>query len=59
MSHYLVGYHDMSNHTHEICEYADDAYQAIQQAKRDLPELIGHPHASEYVINVDLSLIHI
>ncbi len=53
MAHYLVGYHDMSNHTHEICEYADDAYQAIQQAKRDLPELIGHPHASEYVINID------
>ena len=59
MAHYLVGYHDTSNHTKEICEYADDAYNAIRQAKLDLPELVGHPHASEYVVRLDLSLIHI
>ena len=53
MSHYLVGYHDTTNHTHEICEYADDAYNAIRQAKLDLPELKGHPHAGEYVVRLD------
>lgn len=53
MKHYLVGYHDMSNQCHEICEYAKDSYEAIQQAKLDLPELIGHPNATEYVINLD------
>ena len=29
MSHYTVGYHDNYNGLHEICEYADDAYNAI------------------------------
>ena len=53
MAHYLVGYHDTSNHTKEICEYADDAYNAIRQAQLDLPELIGHPHAGEYVVRLD------
>ena len=53
MSHYTVGYHDSLNRHHEICEYADDAYQAMQQAKEDLPELANHPHAGEYVIKED------
>ena len=53
MSHYTVGYHDILNKHHEICEYADDAYQAMQQAKEDLPELTNHPHAGEYVIKED------
>ena len=53
MSHYTVGYHDIYNGLHEICEYADDAYQAMQQAKEDLPELTNHPHAGEYVIKED------
>ena len=50
MSHYTVGYHDLQNNQYEICEYALDAYQAIQQAHEDLPELNGHPHATEYCI---------
>ena len=48
MKHYVVGYHDKMNNIIEICEYAKDAYQAIQQAKEDIPELIGHPNACEY-----------
>lgn len=39
MKHYVVGYHDMMNNVIEICEYADDAFQALQQAKQDIPEL--------------------
>ena len=31
MSHYVVGYHDLQNNHYEICEYADDAYNAIKQ----------------------------
>tara|TARA_R100000426_G_scaffold13476_1_gene13069 strand:+ start:135 stop:296 length:162 start_codon:yes stop_codon:yes gene_type:complete len=53
MSHYTVGYHDLQNQHHEICEYAEDAYTAIRQAREDLPELIGHPHAAEYCIKED------
>ena len=53
MSHYTVGYHDLQNEHHEICEYADDAYNAIRQAREDLPELVGHAHAAEYCIKED------
>ena len=44
MSHYTVGYHDNYNGLHEICEYADDAYTAIEHSKEDVPFLKGHPH---------------
>ena len=44
MSHYTIGYHDSLRITHEICENAKDAYEAIQQSKEDVPELEGHPH---------------
>jgi len=53
MSHYTVGYHDLQNHHHEICEYADDAYNAIRQAREDLPELKEHTNAAEYCIKED------
>ena len=53
MSHYTVGYHDNLNHHHEICEYADDAYNAIRQAREDLPELKDHSNAAEYCIKED------
>ena len=46
--HYTVGYHDNQNHKVEICEYAIDAYQAIQNAKEDVPGLSEHPHSCEY-----------
>ena len=44
MSHYTIGYHDSLQVKHEICEYASNAYEAIQEAKEDVPELEGHPH---------------
>ena len=40
MSHYTVGYHDTSRNHYEICEYAEDAYEAIQHSKEDVPEQI-------------------
>ena len=43
--HYTVGYHDNQNHTVEICEYAVDAYEAIKNAKEDVPGLSEHPHS--------------
>ena len=52
MSHYVVGYHDNQHTMHEICEYADDAYTAIKQAREDLAGF-DNPHAAEYCIKED------
>ena len=46
--HYTVGYHDSQLHHHEICEYAMDAYEAIQHSKEDVPALKEHPHFIDY-----------
>ena len=52
MSHYTVGYHDNYNGLHEICEYADDAFSAIKQAREDLTGF-NSPHKAEYCIKED------
>ena len=46
--HYTVGYHDTQLHHYEICEYAVDSYEAIQNSKEDVPFLEGHPHFIDY-----------
>jgi len=46
--HYTVGYHDLQQQHLEICEYAVDAYEAIQDAKEDVPALREHPHFIDY-----------
>ena len=45
-------FHDNLNHHYEICEYADDAYNAIKQAREDL-DGFNNPHAAEYCIKED------
>ena len=50
MSHYVIGYHDLQNNHYEICEYADDAYTAIKQAKQDLPDMKATPLSCEYCL---------
>ena len=49
--HYTVGYHDLQKNHYEICEYAMDAYEAIEQSKEDVPELQVHPHFIDYCKN--------
>jgi hypothetical protein len=44
MSHYTISYHDAQQQHLQICEYAEDAYQAIQNSQEDVPILKGHPH---------------
>ena len=46
--HYTVGYHDTQHHKYEICEYAKDAYDAMKQAKEDVPYLKEHPSFIDY-----------
>ena len=51
LSHYTIGYHDAHEHRKEICEYANGTYEAIQQAKEDVPYLREHPHFIDQVLN--------
>ena len=48
--HYIVGYHDIDLQHYEICEYAVDAYEAIQQSKKDVPVLKEHPLFIDYAL---------
>ena len=53
MSHYVIGYHDQLNNRYEICEYAESAYEAIKQAKEDLPGMKASPLSCEYCLLED------
>ena len=53
MSHYVIGYHDLQNNHYEICEYANSAYDAIKQAKEDLPDMKASPLSCEYCLKED------
>ena len=46
--HYTVGYHDSELRHLEICEYAADSYEEIQDAKEDFPFLREHPHFIDF-----------
>tara|TARA_B100000945_G_scaffold215505_1_gene173662 strand:+ start:850 stop:1080 length:231 start_codon:yes stop_codon:yes gene_type:complete len=46
--HYTIGYHDTEQHHYEICEYAMDAYEAIEHSKEDVSYLKEHPHFVDY-----------
>ena len=54
---YTVGYHDTEHHHLEICEYAADAYEAIQNSKEDVPYLREHPHFIDYCNNDEVDNI--
>ena len=43
MSHYMLGWHDQSNKHNEIGESAEDAWEAVKQAREDVPYLQEHP----------------
>ena len=55
--HYTVGYHDLQHKHHEICEYAVDAYEAIQKSKEDVPALREHPHFIDYCVTEEVQKI--
>ena len=51
MTHYTVGYLDSTKHHQEICEYAEDAFQAKTQAVQDVPYLHEHPNSIDCIIS--------
>jgi len=55
--HYTVGYHDTQHKHYEICEYATDSYQAIQNSKEDVPALKEHPSFIDYCITEEVKKI--
>ena len=50
MSHYTVQYLDQTKHHQSICEYAEDAFQARNQAVHDVPWLHEHPNRIDSII---------
>tara|TARA_B100001057_G_scaffold332681_1_gene333107 strand:- start:8171 stop:8344 length:174 start_codon:yes stop_codon:yes gene_type:complete len=52
MHHYTVGWHDNQQHHFEICEYAEDSFHALKQAKEDIPSF-KNSHMAEYCIKED------
>ncbi len=55
--HYTVGYHDTQHKHYEICEYAVDSYNAIQNSKEDVPYLQEHPHFVDYCVTEEVNNI--
>ena len=51
MTHYTVGYMDETRHHQEICEYAENAWEAKSQAVRDVPYLHAHPNSVDCIIS--------
>ena len=50
MSHYTVQYLDETRHHQSICEYAEDSWQAKQQATEDVEYLHSHPNSIDCIL---------
>ena len=50
MSHYTVQNLDQTQHHQSICEYAEDAFQARNQAVHDVPYLHSHPSSIDCIL---------
>ena len=53
MHHYELGYHDQQNKTHSIGEYAEDAFEAVRNAREDVPYLKEHPFSLHMIREVE------
>ena len=51
MTHYTVGYMDETRHHQEICEYAENAWEAKSQSVRDVTYLHEHPNQIDCIIS--------
>ena len=50
VSHYTVQYLDETRHHQTICEYAEDAFSARNQAVEDVPYLNSHPNSIDCIL---------
>jgi hypothetical protein len=51
MSHYTVQYLDQSRHHQSICEYAENSWEAKNQAIQDVPYLHSHPNSIDCILS--------
>ena len=49
VSHYTVQYLDATTHHQTICEYAENAWEAKNQATQDVPYLHSHPNSIDCI----------
>ena len=52
MSHYTLSWHDQQNNHHEIGEYANDAFEAVRNAREDVPYPQVHPFSLDSIKEV-------
>ena len=52
MSHYTLSWHDQQN-KYQICEYANDAFEAVRNAREDVPYLHEHPFSLYEILKED------
>ena len=50
MSHYTVQYLDQSRNHQEICEYAENSWEAKSQAIQDVEYLHSHPNSIDCIL---------
>ena len=50
VSHYTVSYMDEYRHHQSICEYAEDAFSARNQAVQDVEYLHSHPNSIDFIL---------
>ena len=49
MSHYTLSWHDNQDVEQHICEYANDAFEAVRNAREDVPYLHEHPFSLDKI----------
>ena len=49
MSHYTLAWHDSQDTEQYICEYASDAFEAVRNAREDVPYLREHPFSLDSI----------
>ena len=52
MHHYALTWHDQANEKYEIGEYATDAFEAVRNAREDVPYLHEHPFSLDKIMEV-------
>tara|TARA_B100000287_G_scaffold60427_1_gene52889 strand:+ start:428 stop:589 length:162 start_codon:yes stop_codon:yes gene_type:complete len=53
MSHYTLSWHDNQDVKQHICEYANDAFEAARNARKDVPYLQEHPFSLYEILKED------
>ena len=52
MSHYTLSWHDQQT-KYQICEYANDEFEAVRNAREDVPYLHEHPFSLYEILKED------